>query len=48
MVKNLSANEGDIRDVGLSPGLGRSPGVGNGILFTVFWPGEWGHRVGHD
>ena len=30
MVKNLPANAGDIRDVGLIPGLGRSPGVGNG------------------
>ena len=30
MVKNLSANVGDARDVGLIPGLGRSPGEGNG------------------
>ena len=30
VVKNLPANAGDIRDVGLLPGLGRSPGVGNG------------------
>ena len=30
MVRNLSAN--DIRDEGLIPGLGRSPGVGNGNL----------------
>ena len=30
MVKNPPANEGDARDVGLIPGLGRSPGVGNG------------------
>ena len=28
MVKNLPANAGDIRDVGLIPGLGRSPGEG--------------------
>ena len=28
MVKNLSANSGDIRDTGSSPGLGRSPGRG--------------------
>ena len=27
MVKNLPANERDIRDVGSIPGLGRSPGV---------------------
>ena len=30
MVKNLPANEGDVRDVGLIPGSGRSPGGGNG------------------
>ena len=30
MVKNLSANAGDIRDVGSILGLGRSPGEGNG------------------
>ena len=30
MVKNLPANAGDIRDAGLIPELGRSPGVGNG------------------
>ena len=29
-VKNLPANAGDMRDVGLLLGLGRSPGVGNG------------------
>ena len=29
-VKNLSANAGDIRDTGSVPGLGRSPGEGNG------------------
>ena len=32
MVKNLQANAGDARDVGLIPGLGRSPGGGNGKL----------------
>ena len=30
MVKNLPANAGGIRDVGLIPGSGRSPGGGNG------------------
>ena len=30
MVKNLPANVGDIRDVSLIPGLGRSPGGGHG------------------
>ena len=30
MVKNLLANAGDMRDVDSIPGLGRSPGEGNG------------------
>ena len=30
MVENPPANSGDIRDVGLNPGLGRSPGGGHG------------------
>ena len=30
VVKNLPANTGDIRDVGLIPGLGRSPRGGHG------------------
>ena len=30
VVKNLPTNAGDIRDAGLIPGLGRSPGEGNG------------------
>ena len=30
MVKNPLANAGDIRDMGLIPGLGRSPGEGTG------------------
>ena len=33
VVKKLPANAGDARDVGLLPGLGRSPGVGNVNLF---------------
>ena len=32
MVKNLPANAGDARDMGLIPRLGRSPGEGNGNL----------------
>ena len=32
-VKKLPSNTGDARDEGLIPGLGRSPGVGNGNLF---------------
>ena len=30
VVKNLPTNAGDIRDSGLIPGLGRSPGGGHG------------------
>ena len=30
MVKNPPANAGDVRDAGLIPGLGRSPGGGHG------------------
>ena len=30
MVKNLPANAGDVRDMGLIPGLGRYPRDGNG------------------
>ena len=30
MVKKLPANAGDIRDMGLIPGLGRFPGGGHG------------------
>jgi len=30
MVKNTPANAGDVRDEGSIPGLGRSPGGGNG------------------
>ena len=30
VVKNLPANAGDIRDLGLIPGSGRSPGRGHG------------------
>ena len=30
MVKSLPANAGDLRDERLIPGLGRSPGEGNG------------------
>ena len=36
MVKNPSANVGDIRDVGLIPGSGRSTGGGHGNLLLYF------------
>ena len=32
VVKNLPANAGDVRDIGLISGWGRSPGGGNGNL----------------
>ena len=58
--KNLSAKAGDVRDTGLIPGLGRSPGGGHGNLLQyscleVPWTEEPGglqsmgsQRVGHD
>ena len=30
MAKNSLANAGDVKDIGSIPGLGRSPGEGNG------------------
>ena len=35
MVKDLPANAGDVRDVGLIPGLGRSPGEGHGSQSSI-------------
>ena len=32
MIQNLPANAGDVRDSGLIPGPGRSPGGGHGNL----------------
>ena len=32
VLKNLPASEEDMRDMGLTPGSGRSPGGGHGIL----------------
>ena len=60
MVKNPPANAGDIRDVGLILGLGRSPGGGHGnpvqysCLENLMDRGASGlqsigsQRVGHD
>ena len=36
-VKNLPASEGGVRDMGLIPELGRSPGGGNGNLLQYSW-----------
>ena len=43
MVKNPPANAEDVRDLGSSPGSGRSPGERNGYPTPVFLPGE-SHR----
>jgi len=60
VVKTLSAKAGGIRDVGLTPGLGRSPGGGqhNPLQYSAWkipWTEELGglqsmglHRVGHN
>ena len=60
MVKNLPANAGDIRDVGLIPGSGRSPGEGIAthssiVAWRLPWTEEPGglqsmglQRVSHD
>ena len=60
VVKNLPANVGDVRDVSSIPGLGRSPGGGNGnhssiLAWRIPWAEEHGglesiglQRVGHD
>ena len=37
MVKNLPANAGGTRDTCLIPGLGRSPGIGNGNMLQYFY-----------
>ena len=39
VIKNPSANAGEERDLGSIPGLGRSPGGGNGNPL-MFLPGE--------
>ena len=53
VLKNLPASAGDIRDVGLIPGSGRSPGGGNGnpLQYSCLensmdrgaWWAPWGH-----
>ena len=47
VVKNLSANAGDIRDMGLIPGSGRSPGEGNGNHSNILaWRIPWTKEPG--
>ena len=60
VLNNLLANAGDIRDVSLIPGSGRSPGEGHGnplqysCLEIPMDTGDWwlqaiaSHEVGHD
>ena len=60
VVKNPPANAGDIRDMGLIPELGRSPGGGHGnplqySCWRIPWSDELGglksigsQRVGYD
>ena len=47
MVKTLSVKEGDIIDVGLTPGLGRSPGGGhdNPLQYSA-WKIPWTEEPG--
>ena len=40
VVKNLSANAGDVRDMGSIPELGRSPGGGHGNPLLYFCLGN--------
>ena len=41
-VENLPANAGDVRDAGSVPGLGRSPGEGNGNHSSILaWRISW-------
>ena len=47
MVKSLSASLGDARDMGSIPGLGRSPGVGNGNPLSILaWKIPWAEEPG--
>ena len=58
MIKNLPTNAGDEGDLGSIPGLGRSPGVGNGMplqysclgdpLVREAWGSMGSERVRHD
>ena len=47
VVKNLRANTGDVRNTGLIPGSGRSPGGGNGNLSSILaWEIPWTEEPG--
>ena len=47
VVKNPAADEGDKGDMGLIPGLGRSPGVRNGTHSSILaWKIPWTEELG--
>jgi len=46
VVKNPSANVGDIRDVGSIPGSGRFPGGGHGNSSILAWRIPWTEEPG--
>ena len=47
VVKNLPANAGDAGNAGFIPGLGRSPGVGNGNHSSILsWRIPWTEEPG--
>ena len=47
MVKNLPANARDIKDAGLIPGSGRSPGGGHAIHSNILaWRTPWTEEPG--
>ena len=47
VVKNLPGNSGDIRDMGLIPGLGRSPGEGMATHSSILpWRIPWTEELG--
>ena len=47
VVKNPPANAGDMRDMGLTPGLGRSLGWGMATHSRIFaWRIPWAEKLG--
>ena len=47
VVKNQPANAGDAKGLGSIPGLGRSPGGGNGNLLSILaWRIPWTEEPG--
>ena len=47
LAKNPPANAGDKRDLGSIPGLGRSPGEGNGNPLSILaWEIPWTEEPG--